>query len=61
MSVTIMQMKKELDALRLKVLNKLGAAGKRDDQPGGVGRALWKTYQHMDANGDGCVRVVVHA
>ena len=56
-----MQMKKELDALRLKVLNKLGAAGKRDDQPGGVGRALWKTYQQMDANGDGCVRVVVHA
>ena len=53
------QAKGELDKLRLKILNKLGAAGKRDGEPGGVGRALWKAYQAMDTNGDGFVRSFV--
>jgi len=48
-----LQVKKELDSLRLKVLNKLGAAGKTNGEAGGVGRALWKAYKIMDENGDG--------
>ena len=48
-----LQVNHELDALRLKVLNKLGAAGKKDGEAGGVGRALWKAYEAMDLNGDG--------